>query len=112
MSLSTAEIGAVLSEIRPALLGGWVQKIYQPTDTAITLEVRVPGKTVALHLSIFPGATRLHLLSAHLPNPERPPSFCQLLRAHLLDLMFALALSVRLESPIPGLARELLGVRA
>ncbi|CAI4032937.1 Fibronectin/fibrinogen-binding protein [Nitrospira tepida] len=84
MSLSAAEIGAVLSEIRPALLGGWVQKIYQPTDTAITLEVRVPGKTVALHLSVFPGATRLHLLSAHLPNPERPPSFCQLLRAHLL----------------------------
>lgn len=84
MSLSAAEIGAVVSEIRPALLGGWVQKIYQPSDTAITLEVRVPGKTVALHLSLFAGATRLHLLSARLTNPERPPSYCQLLRAHLL----------------------------
>ena len=84
MSLSAAEIGAVVSEIRPALLGGWIQKIYQPTGTAITLEIRMPGKTLALHLSVFPGAARLHLLSTHLPNPERPPSFCQLLRAHLL----------------------------
>jgi predicted ribosome quality control (RQC) complex YloA/Tae2 family protein len=84
MSLSAAEIGAVVSEIRPALLGGWIQKIYQPTGTAITLDIRVPGETLALHLSVFPGAARLHLQSTHLPNPERPPSFCQLLRAHLL----------------------------
>ena len=84
MSLSAAEIGAVVSEIRPALFGGWIQKIYQPAGTAITLEIRMPGKTLALHLSVFPGAARLHLLSTHLPNPERPPSFCQLLRAHLL----------------------------
>ena len=84
MSLSAAEIGAVVSEIRPALIGGWVQKIYQPTTIDITLEIRVPGKTLALHLSVYPSAVRLHLLSIHLRNPERPPSFCQVLRAHLL----------------------------
>jgi predicted ribosome quality control (RQC) complex YloA/Tae2 family protein len=84
MSLSAAEIGAVVSEIRPVLIGGWVQKIYQPTATGITLEIRVPGKTLALYLSTFPSAARLHLLSTHLPNPDRPPSFCQVLRAHLL----------------------------
>ncbi|MEX5214390.1 MAG: NFACT family protein [Nitrospiraceae bacterium] len=84
MSLSAAEIDAVVSEIRRALLGGWIQKVYQPTDTAVTLDIRVPGQTLALHLSILPSAARLHLLSTHLPNPERPPSFCQFLRAHLL----------------------------
>ncbi len=83
MSLSAAEIGAVLAEIRPLVLGGRIQKISQPTDCGIVLEIRSPGRTIALLLSADPDTARVHILTGRLPNPPQPPVFCQLLRARL-----------------------------
>lgn len=83
MSLSAAEIGAVLDEIRPVVVGGWIQKVFQPTETGITLEIRSPGRTVHLNVSALPETARIHIQSRRAPNPDRPPSFCQLLRARL-----------------------------
>ncbi len=83
MSLTIHEITQVLAEIAPALEGGWVQKIYQPHDEAITLEIRAQGKTLTLHISADPKTARLHFLSRKHPNPQTPPPFCQLLRARL-----------------------------
>ncbi|MFO0775962.1 MAG: NFACT family protein [Nitrospiraceae bacterium] len=83
MSLSTAEICAVLAEIRPSLLGGRVQKVAQPTETSLMIEVRTPGRTVPVLLSVQPETARLHVQTARLPNPPTPPAFCQLLRARL-----------------------------
>ena len=54
MSLTVHEIKQVVAEIAPALAGGWVQKVYQPHDEAITLEVRAQGKTLTLYLSADP----------------------------------------------------------
>lgn len=83
MALSVEAIAAVVGEIAPVLNGGWVQKVFQPTPHAITLEIRTPGQTLALHLSADPETARLHLLSGRLPNPPTPPPFCQYLRAHI-----------------------------
>ncbi|MGH7206500.1 MAG: NFACT family protein, partial [Nitrospiraceae bacterium] len=83
MSLSAQEITAVVAEIKPALTDGWVQKVFQPTPHAITLEVRATGHTLSLFLSADPESARLHLLSRRLPNPASPPPFCQYLRAHI-----------------------------
>ncbi|MEW6542285.1 MAG: NFACT family protein [Nitrospirota bacterium] len=83
MSLTSAELAAVLREIRPALIGGWIQKVFQPAPHTITLEIRSSGKTLLLLLSADPGTARLHLLSQRLPNPPFPPSFCQFLRAQI-----------------------------
>ncbi len=83
MALSATEIDAILEEIRPALTGAWVQKVHQPTPSAIVLEVRAHGRTVRLLLLADPGASRLHVLNARLPNPQHPPPFCQYLRAHI-----------------------------
>lgn len=83
MALSAAEIGAVLDEIRPVLVGGWIQKVFQPTETGIALEIRSPGRTVLLNISALPETARIHIQSRRAPNPERPPAFCQLLRARL-----------------------------
>jgi predicted ribosome quality control (RQC) complex YloA/Tae2 family protein len=83
MGLSAAEISAAVEEIAPAVTGGSVQKIFQPTPDAITLEVRRSGQTVSLLLSADPETARLHLLSHRPPNPASPPLFCQFLRANL-----------------------------
>ncbi|MBI5777655.1 MAG: NFACT family protein [Nitrospirae bacterium] len=83
MGLSTADIAAVVEEVAPVLTGGWIQKIHQPTPHAVTLEVRVPGQTLALLLSADPETARLHFTRQPLPNPPAPPVFCQFLRAHI-----------------------------
>src|SRR5207244_13321894 len=83
MALTTAEIQEVLAEIAPLLVGGRVQKVYQPHDEAISLEIRAQGKPRMLYFSTDPETARLHFLSKKTPNPPTPPQFCQLLRAHL-----------------------------
>jgi predicted ribosome quality control (RQC) complex YloA/Tae2 family protein len=83
MALSIAEISAVLEEIAPALKGGWIQKIHQPTAHSLVLEIRIPGKTHRLFMSCEPGTARLHVVSRPLLNPSTPPAFCQYLRAHV-----------------------------
>ncbi|NKB82689.1 MAG: DUF814 domain-containing protein [Nitrospirales bacterium] len=81
--MTITELSAVLGEIAPLLIGGWIQKIHQPSEHALTLEIRVPGKTLSLLLSANPRAARVHLLHRRLPNPPAPPPFCQFLRAHI-----------------------------
>ncbi len=83
MALTAEEIRQVVAEIAPALEGGWVQKVYQPHDEALTLEIRSQGKTLTLYLSADPETARLHFLNRQYPNPQTPPPFCQLLRARL-----------------------------
>jgi predicted ribosome quality control (RQC) complex YloA/Tae2 family protein len=83
VGLSGAEIAAVVEEIRPAIVGGWIQKIYQPGPRTITLEVRAAGHTLLLLLSADPDTARLHRLTRRYANPPSPPPFCQFLRAHL-----------------------------
>ena len=83
MALTTAEIREVLAEIAPSLVGGRVQKVYQPHAEAVSLEIRSQGKTLTLYCSADPETARLLLLSKKPLNPLTPPPFCQLLRAHL-----------------------------
>ena len=83
MALTAAEIGEVVDELARALAEGWIQKIHQPTDRTIVLEIRTPGRTHQLLLSCHPETTRLHFITEAVQNPLVPPSFCQFLRAHL-----------------------------
>jgi predicted ribosome quality control (RQC) complex YloA/Tae2 family protein len=83
VGLSGVEIAAVVEEIRPAVVGGWIQKIHQPGPRTITLEIRGAGRTLFLLLSADAETARLHVLARRYPNPPSPPPFCQFLRAHL-----------------------------
>lgn len=83
MALTATEISQVVAEVAPALIGGWIQKAYQPTARTVVLEIRTPGHTHRLLLSAHPASTRLHLVTHALQNPPAPPAFCQYLRAHL-----------------------------
>jgi predicted ribosome quality control (RQC) complex YloA/Tae2 family protein len=83
MALSADEISSVLQEIAPAILGGTVQKIFQPAEDVITLEIHKRRRTVVLLLSADPDMGRIHLLGRRPLNPPAPANFCQFLRAHL-----------------------------
>ncbi len=83
MALTATEIAKVTGELAPALAGGWIQKIYQPMDRTIVLEIRAPGRTHRLLISCNHEAARLHFTTEAFQNPPTPPPFCQFLRAHL-----------------------------
>lgn len=83
MALTATEISKVIDELAPALAGGWIQKIYQPTARTILLEIRTPGQTHRLLISCHQEFARLHFTTAAFQNLPTPPSFCQFLRAHL-----------------------------
>ena len=84
MAITIVEIRAVLREIAPALVGGWIQRIGEPMPDILVFDVRVPGRTLRLLISIDPDHARLHLATRRHPNPPAPPPFCQFLRARLL----------------------------
>ncbi|MCS6306288.1 MAG: NFACT family protein [Nitrospira sp.] len=80
--LTASDVAAVLTEISPLLRGGWIQKIQQPADHTLVLDVRVPGQTHRLLICCRPSLARLHVTTHSLANPPTPPPFCRFLRAH------------------------------
>ena len=83
MALNLLDLETVLAEIQPTAIGGWVQKIHQPQDLAITLDVRTSGASIVVFICAEPRLARLHFVSKKYPNPPTPPPFCQFLRSHL-----------------------------
>lgn len=83
MSLKADEIAKILAEIKNPLKDGKIQKIYQPSEYSLTLEIWTGNKTFLLYISIEPQFSRIHLLTEKYPNPTEPYSFCMFLRKHL-----------------------------
>ena len=83
MPLDALCLTAVAGEVRSAVIGGKVDKIYQPTRDEVVLYVRGQGENVRLLLSANPGHPRANLTTLNRENPEQPPMFCMLLRKHL-----------------------------
>ena len=83
MAMSAVDIEHVLGEITPVLLHGRIQKIYQLRDRILVFAIRTPGHTHRLLVCCEPETARLHLSFHAESNPDRPPSFCQFLRAQI-----------------------------
>lgn len=74
---------AVTKELQEQLIGGRINKIYQPTKTEVVITVRNQRKNYTLLLSIHPSYARFHLTDDTYRNPDEPPMFCMLLRKHI-----------------------------
>ncbi len=84
MPLDGIAIHAVTSELKKNLIGGKIDKIYQPERDEIILTVRNQGRNYRLLLSASPNHARIHLTNENKSNPIRPPMFCMLLRKHFI----------------------------
>ncbi len=74
---------AVIEQLQPLLIGGRVNKIYEPSDNELILTIRNNRNNYPLLLSIHPHYARLHITNQTFQNPDEPPMFCMVLRKHL-----------------------------
>lgn len=83
MPLDGLTLHVLVKELEPLLKNSRVLKIYQPDQTTITFQLRLPGKTKILLISADAVLPRIHSTQQQPPNPLNPPSFCMLLRKYL-----------------------------
>ncbi len=84
MSLDGAFLHIVKNElIEKGLIGGRVDKIYQPSREEIVLSIRTGSGNEKLMFSANPISARVSVTALSFENPMSPPMFCMLLRKHL-----------------------------
>ena len=84
MPFDAITMSALAAELRGALVGGKVDKIYQPTRDEVVLHMRTGQGNAKLLLSANPAHPRAQLTSISRENPETPPMFCMLMRKYFL----------------------------
>ena len=75
MALDALCLSAVLEELRSAVQGGRIDKIYQPGNQDVVLAVRGTAGNVKVLFSANPRHQRLHLTDLDRENPDKPPMF-------------------------------------
>ena len=73
----------VISELKPLLIDGKVNKITQPTKSEIIIEIFSKGKNYFVDLNIDPNLCHLSLTTHQKKNPKNAYKFCMLLRKYL-----------------------------
>ncbi|NLB87817.1 MAG: fibronectin/fibrinogen-binding protein [Syntrophomonadaceae bacterium] len=77
-------IRAITKELQKDLIGGRIDKIYQPEKDEITIMIRQPkAANTKLLISANARWARIHTSSQKSNNPATPPNFCMLLRKYL-----------------------------
>lgn len=74
----------VVLELKGTLVGGKVNKVFEPNKNEIILGIYCNGKNYALNISISSNNYRMNLTTNAKPNPLNAPNFCMLLRKHLV----------------------------
>jgi len=83
MAYNGVLLNALLSELQEKLVGGRINKIYQPSDKELTFTIRNHGKNRTLYLSAHSNYGHVNIIDSKLDNPTKPPNFCMLMRKHL-----------------------------
>lgn len=83
MALDGFAISNIICELKETILGGRVDKIYQPEKDEIIMNIRSLGKVHKLLLTANASSPRLHFTNIQKENPINAPLFCMVLRKHL-----------------------------
>ncbi len=73
---------AVREELREVLLGGRIDKVYQPEADEVVLNIRSQGQMHRLLLTASASHARMHITNQRPETPLQPPMFCMLFRKH------------------------------
>ncbi|MGI6586667.1 MAG: fibronectin/fibrinogen-binding protein [Gracilibacteraceae bacterium] len=77
-------VSSIVNELQNKLLNGKIDKVYQPEKDELLIHIRSSGDNYKLLLSASSTYPRVHLTEESKSNSSVPPSFCMLLRKHLL----------------------------
>ena len=77
--MSSFDIGAIVTELKPLLIDAWVSNIYQ-IDSLFTIKFRTTEGSQEL---LIEPSKRLHLTKYQRPKPKFPSKFCMTLRKYL-----------------------------
>ena len=75
---------SIVSELNQFIVGGKINKVFEPNKNEIILGIYNNGKNYALNCSISVDTYRINLTTNSKPNPLNAPNFCMLLRKHLI----------------------------
>ncbi len=75
---------SIVNELNSFILGGKINKVFEPNKNEIILGIYCGGKNYALNCSIGADNYRINLTTNSKPNPINAPCFCMLLRKHLI----------------------------
>lgn len=82
MALDGIYLSLIKKEMQ-CLIGGRVDKIYQPSREELLISFRTKEGAKKLLINTVAGSARVHLTEADIENPKQPPMFCMLMRKHL-----------------------------
>ena len=83
MALDGAFLRHIKAEIEEKIIGGRVDKIYQPNRDEIVIAIRMREGNYKLLLSARANSPRINFTVHALENPKQPPMLCMLLRKKL-----------------------------
>lgn len=83
MALDTLALKCIAEELKERIIGGRVEKVYQPERDEITLHIRTFSDSYKLTVSASPVNPRIHFSGRNKNNPQTPPMFCMLMRKHI-----------------------------
>ena len=85
MAFDGSVIAALVKEYRDQVLGGRIVKIAQPEKNELLLTIKKDGRQRKLLLSADASLPITYLTEESKPSPITAPTFCMLLRKHILN---------------------------
>ena len=83
MAFDGITVSAIKAEIEDKILGGRIDKVYQPEKDEIILGIRSMGQAYKLLLTSNASTPKFHFTQTNPSNPMTPPLFCMVMRKHL-----------------------------
>ena len=84
MSFDGITTKSIVSELNNKLVGGKINKIFQPNKMEVLLSIYNSGKNYNLNINLNPDFCRITLTKFTKPNPLTALNFCMLLRKYLV----------------------------
>lgn len=84
MPFDGAVVKSLVHELNNKIINGKIDKVYQTEKDEIILSIRSYKETNKLLISASSNYPRINLTNENKSNPQVPPSFCMLLRKHLI----------------------------
>ncbi|MGL4363195.1 MAG: Rqc2 family fibronectin-binding protein [Cellulosilyticaceae bacterium] len=85
MALDGVVLSNIVHELNSTLIGGRIDKIYQPEKEEMIFTIRSGRENFRLLLTANSSYPRIHFTEKTKASPASPPMFCMLLRKHLIS---------------------------